>query len=119
MRALLGLRPGQAGVAEVMRLGFANGTASRLLAGQTSLGANVLADLANKLGVQPWQLCVPNLDPDRLPSLEPASFRWPFRKIDPEVVTSLVGTSAQGVENGLLVVLSTLGISPRKQSKAA
>ena len=118
MRSLLGLRPEDAGVAEVMRLGFANGSAQRLLAGATNINAKTLAKLAHGLHVKPWQLCVPNLDPERLPSLDVIAFRWPFRSIDPEVITGLVGTAAQSVENGLLVVLSTAGISPRKLQRA-
>lgn len=119
VRARLGLRPGQAGVSKLIELGIAQGSAQRVLGGETSVGADLIAEVAQVLNVAPWQLCVPGLDPDRLPSLEPVSFRWPFRNIDAEVVTSLVGTQAQGVENGLLSVLATLSISPRKRSKAA
>ena len=97
----------------------ANGTAQRILDDSTSIGLEVLSRLAEALGVEPWQLCVPGLDPTALPSVDAPSFRWPFRKIDPDVITGLVDTAAQAVENGLLESLATLGISPRKQRSQA
>ncbi len=115
VRTLLGLAAGEPGVARVMALGFSNGTAQRILDDTTSIGVDVLGKLAEALKVQAWQLCVPNIEADRLPTTEQVSFRWPFRQIDPEVITGLVGTAAQGVENGLLASLATLGIAPRKQ----
>lgn len=119
VRALLGLKPGQSGVSKLIDLGIANGNAQRVLGGKTRVGLDVLSQVAAALSVEPWQLCVPALDPTHLPSLEPVAFRWPFRQIDPDVITGLVGTSAQGVENGLLAVLAALGIAPRKQSRVA
>lgn len=120
VRRLLKLPDDEPGVAKVMKLGFANGTAQRILDSETALGSDTLERLADGLGVHAWQLLVPDLDPEKLPKLEPLPFRWPFRQIDPEVVTGLVGTSAQNVENGLLATLATAGISPRKpRSKAA
>lgn len=112
VRALLGLAEGQAGVQKVIDLGFSPGAASRILDDRTSIGVDKLQALAAKLDVEPWQLCVPGLDPSRLPTFEPASFRWPFRRIDPAVITGLAGTAAAGVENGLLASLATLGIGP-------
>lgn len=119
VRALLGIAEHKAGVAQLIRLGFANGTAQRILDETTSIGVDILERLASRLGVEAWQLCVPNLNPDFMPSLQPVGFRWPFRKIDPDVVTSLAGTAAQGVENGLLASLATLGIQPRKPREDA
>lgn len=116
VRALLGLQPGEKGIARLIALGFSNGNAQRVLGGETSIGLDVLGELAKALNVQPWQLCTPNLEPDRLPELHPQTFRWPFRQIDPEVITGLVGTPASNVENGLLIVLASAGISPRKRT---
>ncbi len=116
VRALLGLQPGESGVSRLIDLGIPNGNAQRVLGGTTSIGLDSLADLATALSVQPWQLCVPGLDPERLPVLVEPTFRWPFRRIDPEVVTNLVGTAAHNVENGLLSALATAGVSPRKQA---
>ena len=119
VRRLLGLGEAESGVKSVMSLGFANGTAQRILDEETSIGVETLERLADGLKVQAWQLCVPDIDPARLPSLEPVAFRWPFRSIDPEVVTGLVGTTAAQVENGLLASLATIGVSPRVGNRKA
>lgn len=119
VRRLLRLNEGDSGVASVMKLGFANGTAQRILDDDTEIGVDKLQLLATGLKVEPWQLCVPQLDPDRLPTIEPLSFRWPFRSIDPEAITGLVGTTATQVENGLLTALSTIGVSPRVGNRRA
>lgn len=117
VRALLRLEPGEKGLARLIKMGIQNGNAQRILSGEVSIGADMVELLAHKLRVEPWQLCVPNLDPARLPTIGAPSFRWPFQQIDPEVITSLVGTAAQSVENGLLVVLSTMSVSPRKTGR--
>lgn len=114
VRAILGLKKGEAGIQKLKELGISNGNAQRILGGETNLGLGLLADLAQALHVEPWQLCVPGLDPDRLPRLHEAKVRWPFRRIDQEVISGLVGTIAASVENGLLATLATVGISPRK-----
>ena len=119
VRRLLGLNAGESGVSRVMALGFSNGTAQRILDSDTSIGVDVLERLADALKLAPWQLCVPDIESDRLPRLEPVSFRWPFRQIDPEVITGLVGSPAAQIENGLLVALGTLGISTRRASAPA
>jgi hypothetical protein len=118
VRRLLGLAEDESGVSRVMALGFSNGTAQRILDSETSIGVDVLEKLADGLKLAPWQLCVPNIEPDRVPRLEPVAFRWPFRQIDPEVITGLVGSPAQQIENGLLVALGTLGISTRRVAGA-
>ena len=120
VRALLGLGPDDRGAtAALIKLGFSNGDATRILGAETSLGIDKMAKLAEALNVEPWMLFVPDLQPDRLPSLEQPSFRWPFRNVDPEAVTGLVGTAAANVEQGLMVALATAGVSPRKQPRAA
>jgi hypothetical protein len=119
VRKLLGLAPGASGVSQVMALGFANGTAQRILDATTKIELHQIEALAERLRIQPWQLLVPDLDPERLPDLETRSFRWPFRSIDPEVITGLVGTVATQVENGLLATLATAGISARAPAAPA
>lgn len=109
IRRLLHLTDGESGVAQVMKLGFSNGTAQSLLAGETSIGVDVLAKVAAALRVEPWQLCVPGLDPERMPSLEPQHFRWPFRQVDPDQLLGLVGTTAATVEVGLIALLAAAG----------
>lgn len=116
IRALLGLDPGESGVSKLIRLGLSNGNAQRLLGGETSVGLDVLSQCASALHVEPWQLCVPGIDPANLPRIDPINFRWPFRRIDPEAVLGLVGSAAAAVETGLLVALASAGISPGKRN---
>lgn len=113
VRRLLKLGPNDKGIAELVRLGLSNGTAQRLMGAETSIGIELLQTLADGLDVEPWQLCVPDLDPEVMPRLEPLGFRWPFRRIDPETITALVGTAAVNVENGLLAALATAGVQPK------
>jgi hypothetical protein len=119
--SLLGLDGPQAkgATAKLIRLGISNGDATRALKGETNLGLGKIAELASALKVKPWQLLVPDLDPQRLPSLEPATFRWPFRKIDPAAIMDLAGTPAQQVENGLLGVLAAVGLQTIKHGSRA
>jgi len=115
VRRLLGLEPGDSGVTPLMRkTGFKNGTAQRVLKAETSIGVDILAELARGLGVEAWQLLVKDLDPDNLPTLHPPSSRWPFRQVDQEAVTSLSGSQAAAVELGLLVALASAGAPSRK-----
>lgn len=115
VRTLLGLKPRESGVQRLIDLGISNGNAQRVLKGETSIGIDLLAQLAKVLDVQPWQLCVRHLDPENLPTLHVPSTRWPFRKVDHDVVAGLVGTVAANVENGLLAALATAGVSPKKE----
>lgn len=111
VRRLLDIAPGESGVSKLMQLGFSNGNAARVLKGETSIGLDLLSELAAALRVEPWQLLTPNLDPDRLPSLDRSEFRWPFRSVPFEVVGGLVGTVAQDVERGLRIALETAGVA--------
>lgn len=104
----------ESGVSKLIKLGISNGNAQRALKGETAIGLDVLAQLAAKLGVQPWQLLVEDLDPDELPTLRQQEFRWPFKQIDFESVASLVGTKAADVERGLSLVLAGAGVPARK-----
>jgi hypothetical protein len=70
VRALLGIEPGESGVARLMARGFSNGSASRILAGSTSLGVDMVDELGRKLGVEPWLLCVPDMNVQRAPDPE-------------------------------------------------
>lgn len=51
----------------VTEYGIANGTAQRIKAAETSVGIEVLEDLAKAFRLQPWQLLVPSLDPTNMP----------------------------------------------------
>lgn len=120
VRRLLGLAPGASGVSELMRKsGLKNGSAQRVLAGETSIGLDLLAELARSFGLQPWQLLIEGLDPDRLPQVHEPSSRWPFRQIDQDAVASLTGTQAQAVEIGLLAAMAAAGAPLRKLNRNA
>jgi len=116
VRRLLGLGDAESGVGKLVDLGIPNGTAQRVLGGETSVGLDKIDHVARVLKVEAWQLLSPGLDPERPPTLERLTFRWPFRNVDPEIITGLAGTAAQAVEQGLLVALATSGISPRKRT---
>lgn len=65
------------------------GTATRLKEQQTSTGADVLEKIAGVFSVQSWQLLVPDLDPQKLPSLGGDSSGWPMPLIDKASFLSL------------------------------
>lgn len=77
------------GVSFLLKLGFANGTAQRLLAGTTDYRVGTLDMLAQALGVQSWQLLVPGLDPTKLPALVPSAGAWPFPMVSQEEYRAL------------------------------
>lgn len=117
VRRLLRLEEGESGVSKLIRLGVANGTAQRVLGGTTAIGVDVLDSLARKLHVEPWQLLVENLDPDRMPTLRAdTAFQWPFRQVDFDAISGLVGTKAADVERGLVLVLAGAGVPARKRT---
>lgn len=116
IRRLLRLKEGESGVGRLMEHGFVNGTAQRILAGETSLGVDLLAKLAGAFRVQPWQLLVPGIDPDALPELHAPAARWPFPSIDRDQVLSLSGAEAAAVEVGLQVALAAAKLPQRKRN---
>ena len=73
LRRLLGVD--SVSVTDLIKLGFGNGTAQRLLDGTTMPRIDTLETLAKALNVTPWQLCVPDLDPNQLPQIKPTAFR--------------------------------------------
>lgn len=77
-----GATPSAPGVSMLVNMGFANGTAQRILAGDTSFGVDLLARLATRLGVEPWQLLVPNIDAENLPELSESPGAWPFDMVE-------------------------------------
>lgn len=92
------------------------GNAQSILNADRDVGLKILQQVAEAHSVEVWQLLFPGLDPDNLPRAEPYAFRWPFRQVSPEALLSLTGTAAQGIENGLLASLATLGLQPKASS---
>lgn len=63
------LRPNEKGTTRLMQCGLTNGSAQRILTGDTDVGLSVVETIASGLRVEPWQLLVPNFHPERLPQL--------------------------------------------------
>lgn len=83
-----GMKPHETGVSKLVSLGLSQGTAARLLRGETDVGLGLLADLAHALDLQPWHLLVPDLDPAALPGVT-ADMGWPFEMVSPDTYWSL------------------------------
>jgi hypothetical protein len=62
VRKILGIEAGQSGVARLMHRGIPNGNASRVLKAEQSYGVDLLDEVARALRIEPWLLCVPNMD---------------------------------------------------------
>lgn len=62
------------------RIGPASVT--RLKGQATSFGVEILDKLAAVFEVQPWQLLVPNLDPENLPNLGGSADQWPMPMVN-------------------------------------
>lgn len=74
VRRLLSLQPGESGVQKLIGKGFPNGTAQRVLGGDTSVGLDVLDRLAGAFGMPAWRLLAPDLGgaaPSSLDQLTP------------------------------------------------
>lgn len=102
-------RPTVDGVAR--RTKCSRGTIQRMRDGSTSIGIDILADVAAAFGVQPWHLLVPNLDPRALPDLNRGAVRWPFHDVPLHVMTQLSAAQARHVEMGLKVALAAAGVA--------
>ena len=56
------LRTNESGVQRLVNLGIPNGTAQRLLGAETSIGLDVIEQVAVVLGVAPWRLLRPQVE---------------------------------------------------------
>lgn len=66
--------------------GPANGTLGRILAKQAGATIDTLERLAEVYDCEPWQLLVPEMNPDKMPQLGGG---WPFANITPEQFATL------------------------------
>lgn len=64
------------------KAGFGPGTSTRLKEQTTSVGLEVIEQLAVAFKVQPWHLLVPDLDIENLPADTPGGGAWPFQMVD-------------------------------------
>jgi hypothetical protein len=117
VRALLGLQAGESGVAKLMKRGFANGTAQRILDAETSLGIDVLERIAKAFDVEPWQLCAPNLGGSA--KAPPQPDKWPFKEVSRELWASLSEGHRGVVEDSMLETINRLQARSRKRDQQA
>lgn len=75
------LRSNETGVTRLRALKIAQGTAQRLLGADTSIGIDLVQELADGLHVAAWQLLVPGLDPAKPQTLSVDPTAWPFAKV--------------------------------------
>lgn len=87
------------------------GTIQRLRDGQTSVGVDIVAQIAGAFGLAAWQLLIPDLDPVAVPTLSKGLVRWPFRSVSAEELSRLSPDQSRDVERGLLVALAAAGVS--------
>lgn len=69
--------------------GVGPGTCTRIKVQSTSVGLEVVEAIAKALEAEPWQMLVPNLDPNKLPSLGGDSGQWPMPMVSKESFLSL------------------------------
>lgn len=95
------LRGNESGVSRLVKRGFALGTAQRVLGGQTSVGLDIVAELAEAFGVQPWQLLTPGLQPGSPPGLTADPTAWPFEMVDRSGYAALLPEDRAYVQGSL------------------
>lgn len=70
LRALMATRPDLDVIKKVVKVsGLSNGKVGRIYAASHTTDIDTLADLAEAFGLEPWQLLVPDLNPQRIPEL--------------------------------------------------
>jgi hypothetical protein len=115
VRALLGLQDEESGVSKLIAKGITNGNAQRVLGGQTSIGLNLLCDLAKALRVEPWQLCAKNLGAGAAPLPD----RWPFEEISKDSWESLSERQKGQVELAMREAIEAIKARPVKRHATA
>lgn len=72
--ALMNKHYGGENLAKLSRdCGIGLGTSARIKKQQTSVGIDILHQIASRFGLAPWQLLVPGFDPENPPTLQPVS----------------------------------------------
>lgn len=122
VRALLEVRTKEdstrkGGIQGLIALGLSHGTAQRILEGQTSIGLDVLVQVARGLGVSPWMLLVPQLNCTQLPGLTEDQSAWPFPLVDQSAYLALTATERAFVQGGLARDINDL--TAKRMSKRA
>lgn len=73
---------GQSGIHLLTKKGLSTGNASRALFGNSGVHLERVLQVAEALGVEPWQLLVPGYDPAAPPGLTEDPTAWPFEMVD-------------------------------------
>lgn len=81
------------------------GTSTRIKEQKTSVGTDILDQIAEVFGLQTWQLLVPNLDTEALPSLGGDSAGWPMHLVNKERYLSLSSEARVFVQGYLARVI--------------
>ena len=90
------------------------GSATRIKNQETSVGTDILDQLAVALEVQTWQLLVPDLDADSLPELNK---EWPFELIRLSQFLQLDEKARRDIENAMAGEWMRLEVKNDNQSK--
>lgn len=96
----------RSGISRLMARGYSNGTAQRILSGETSLGIDLIEQLAATFGVQPWQLLIEGLDPRSPPLLINSGAAWPFPLADQAAYWSLAPDERAAVQGQLDLLIA-------------
>src|SRR5690606_33063149 len=70
--------------AAAMASGVGRSTIDRARKAEVALKVDNLGQLAKALGVEPWELLHPDLDPRRRPVIDGDAVQWPLHGVDPE-----------------------------------
>lgn len=115
VRALMQKRFGKINVTRLAQApGMSVGVAGRIKDGGV-VQTNKLADAAAALGVEPWQLLVPGLDPDSLPRLANDETGWPFDLVNQQRYLALSKRARDLAQGYLMRVIEDLEASEKKQ----
>lgn len=98
------------GYARLISKGLPNGSAQRILDADTSVGIDVVAQVAEALGLKPWQLLVPGLNPADPPEAIPKSavVGWPIKTFTRERFAALTEFEKGMVEHAALTELERI-----------
>jgi len=95
------------------------GTASRIKEQSTSVGLDVLDQIAHAFNVQPWHLLSPGLGQSGLASSHPVSIRWPFEHVSQADYESLPPEERLFIQGFLAGVIAEKNRARERMRKVA
>lgn len=106
VKTLMAKRWGKQNISQLGKAeGLSNGTAQRLVEGETSYGVEKVQAAAKAFDLEAWQLLVPGLDPDRPPELAGSMANTPLPPVDLQRFMNLSAESRAYVQGYLTRVL--------------